>query len=462
MSSSISSRAAHAVPLLLLTATVGCVFTPRGTDEELARLRLAGQSYEQLRSERELPELPPEPDWRDLLHRAFLANGDLEAAYFEWKAAMERLDIAAGWPNTNLQVGYEYMFSPGRMKAWDRSTVSVGFDPMQNLSLPPKVMAQGHVAFEEARAAGKRFEAAKFALQRQVITAYFDYATAAQQAALAREDEALTAALAGAASAVIDGGGSQIALVEASMAQIQAENEAGRMQAEQRQRAALLNALAALPVDTALSLPPAPTGRELVAGDDELLAIAADGNPELEALAREVAGREDAIELARLQFLPDINPFAAFTGSSIQVAGAAITLATQIPQLLAGIEEAKAMLRRSQALLDQRRLQNGANFAAALVAMRDAERQIALLEQRLLPAAETARSSARVQYEAGGADLGALVEAERAPLAVRKLAAEARAVREARLAEMEELAGVDVEVWNAAQGAALHLVEVQP
>jgi hypothetical protein len=61
-----------------------------------------------------------------------------------------------------------------------------------------------------------------------------------------------------------------------------------------------------------------------------------------------------------------------------------------------------------------------------------------------------ARASARVRYEAGGADLGELVEAERAPLAVRMLTAEARATREARLAEMEELAGVDFDtLWSA-------------
>ena len=36
-------------------------------------------------AKREIPELPvppDSPDWRDVLQRAFLTNGDLEAAYF--------------------------------------------------------------------------------------------------------------------------------------------------------------------------------------------------------------------------------------------------------------------------------------------------------------------------------------------------------------------------------------------
>jgi hypothetical protein len=44
---------------------------------------------------------------------------------------------------------------------------------------------------------------------------------------------------------------------------------------------------------------------------DRLIAVGVDENPELAGLARQVAGRIDAIELARLTYLPDLVPFAS-------------------------------------------------------------------------------------------------------------------------------------------------------
>src|SRR5256885_4068124 len=48
------------------------------------------------------------------LFRSFLANGDLEAAYFDWAAAFARIDQAANWPNSNLAPTFSYMFSGDR------------------------------------------------------------------------------------------------------------------------------------------------------------------------------------------------------------------------------------------------------------------------------------------------------------------------------------------------------------
>lgn len=118
------------------------------------------------RSRRLLPEIPEPVTWQDVLHRAFLADGDLEAAYFEWRAAMARIPQVANYPNTNLAPSFSYLFSAERTKSFNRFTTNVGFDPMENLAFPTKVARAGEVALEQARPAGKRFEAAKFELQR--------------------------------------------------------------------------------------------------------------------------------------------------------------------------------------------------------------------------------------------------------------------------------------------------------
>src|SRR5437764_231399 len=125
--------------LITLAAILsGCVLTPKGADGEKDRLTRAGNSYETPVEKRAATELPAPASWRDVLERALLSNGDLEAAYFEWKAALARVPQAASWPNSSIAPSFSYMFSGGQIKSWDRSTVGLQFDPSENLELPVK------------------------------------------------------------------------------------------------------------------------------------------------------------------------------------------------------------------------------------------------------------------------------------------------------------------------------------
>lgn len=84
-------RAVQLLSAVAIASTLGgCVLAPRGTEQEQARLKAAGKPFTRPFEQRTLPELPHAPQWRDVLRRAFLANGDLEAAYFEWAARTEQ------------------------------------------------------------------------------------------------------------------------------------------------------------------------------------------------------------------------------------------------------------------------------------------------------------------------------------------------------------------------------------
>jgi outer membrane protein TolC len=157
-----------------------------------------------------------------------------------------------------------------------------------------------------------------------------------------------------------------------------------------------------------------------------------------------VAARRDALELARMQYIPDVNPSAAFTGS-VQALGAMVVLPTTIPAIRAAIEEARAMLRSAEAVARQTRADRGANFIAALYALRSAEKQVGLFRETVLPKAEQALASSRQAYAAGQVGFVELIDTQRTLLDVRRMIAEARIAREKRLAELEALAGVDVE-----------------
>lgn len=440
-------------PLLRLLAgasstllLAGCVLAPRGTGQEQRRLEAAGAAYEPRFEKRQLPPLPDEPGWRDVLRRAFLANGDLEAAYFEWKAALARIPQVANYPNTNVAPSFSYLFSGGRMKSFDRATLNVGFDPMENLAFPAKVARAGRLALEEARAAGKRFEAVKFDLRRKVLTAYLDLALHEEKIRVQRDNVSLLKLVSDTAADRVKAGGQQQDLLRAQTQYRLAESELAGMESAQLSMRAMLNGMLARDAGATLDLPQAlPAPRPLPADDARLISVAVENNPELERLAREVAGRKDAIELARMAYIPDINPIAAFTGGASQVVGAMVVLPTTLPEIRGRIDEARAMLRASRAMLRQTRADRAAAFVAALYTLRSAERQAAVFRQTILPRAQQALAASRQAYATGTGSFTDLIDSQRTLLEVRLMVAEARVEREKRLAELEALAGVDVE-----------------
>ena len=82
--------------------------------------------------------------------------------------------------------------------------------------------------------------------------------------------------------------------------------------------------------------------------------------------------------------------------------------------------------------------------------MRSAERQAGVFEDAILPRAGQTLASMRQAYAAGTASYTDLIDTQRTLLEVRLMIAEARIEREKRLAELEALAGVDIETLATA------------
>ena len=424
----------------------GCVLAPREAKQEEARLDEAGETYRHPFSKRELPELPEQPTWREVLRRAFLANGELEVAYWEWAMAVSRIQQAGSYPNSPVSLGFEYMFSDESMKAWDRTTLSAGFDAGESLLLPNKVYQSGKIATRDAQAAGERFAAAKFALQRRALNAWIDYTLLAEKVRIQKENAGLLKLLNETAAGRVQAGGPQQDLLRTEIEYRMSEDELRTMQSELPRMRAMLNAMLGRVADAPLAPPSGLTEqRPLPADDGALLALGVDANPELKAFAVETTGRRDALERARMEYLPDINPFAAITGDVTQVVGVDVMLPTVLPRIRGMVKEARADLRRVQAMARQTRLDRSAEYVAAVYALRNSERQASLFEKQILPAAQRVLENVRQAYTAGTGMYLDLIEAQRTLLAVRLTIAESKAAREKSLADLEVLAGVDIE-----------------
>ena len=445
----IKARAVRGLWLLMPFLLSGCVLAPREAKQEQSRLQDVGRTYRQPFEKRQLPELPAEPTWRELLRRAFLANGELEAAYWEWSMAVSRIQQAGSYPNSPVMLGFEYMFSDESMKSWDRTTLMAGFNAGESLLLPNKVYQSGKVGTRDAQAAGERFAAAKFALQRRVLNAWIDYALLAEQVRIQRENAALLKLLNETAAGRVQAGGPQQDLLRTDIEYRMSDDELRTMESELPRMRAVLNALIGRPADARLPPPPAlPQERPGPADDAALLALGVEANPQLKALALKTTGRRDALERARMEYLPDVNPFAAITGDVTQAVGVDVMLPTVLPRIRGMVKEARADLRRVQAMARQTRLDRSAEYVAAVYALRNSERQAALFEQQILPAAQRVLENVRQAYTAGIAMYLDLIEAQRTLLEVRLTITESKAAREKSLADLEALAGADVETFG--------------
>ena len=437
--------------LIAIAATVsGCVLRPQGTDSEQSKLVGTSPQFETPLTTRQLPDLSPEAQWRAVLSRAFLANGDLESAYFEWKAALARIDQAAVWPNTNVALNFSYMFSPENVKAWNRTTIGVGFDPSMNLSLPMKARAGGKVALDAAQEAGEKFRAVKFDLQRKVLSAYLDLALTEELIRIQQDNLTLLKLVTDSAADRAEAGGPMQDLFKAMIESQTAGNDLASLEAKARSMRSMLNGMLAREANAPLTLPAKlPPPRAVAPDDSRLIAAGVAQNPELLALARQVAGRADAIEVARLAYIPDFSPSASITGDVSQTLGIMLMLPTKAPAIRAAIEEAQAIEHSSEAMLRQTRYDRAGSFVATLYAMRNAERQTQLYQQSTVPAAQQLVVSSRSAYAAGTIGFADLIDSERMLLEVRRMVAQSQIEREERLAELEALAGVDVETLGA-------------
>ena len=441
-----SSRLVLAVAL----ASAGCAVLPEGEREERERALAAGHAFDERIDPLPLPE---EPALEDYLRTAFHASAALQQRYWEWRAALERIPRAASPPD--LALSFAHLFDSGNLKAWDRTTLTLQSDPSTMIPLPSKLAAAGRVALEEARAAAARFEAEKFRLQAEVASTYLDLALHGALLELQQRELRLLGLAAGATETrARTGTASQAELLQARTELDLAHNELANLHAQLPSLVARMNVLLGRHALHPAPLPPLPEPRALPATDGEILRLAAERSPELAALEHELAGRGEALELARLARLPDFAFLLSLTGSLSQSVGATFTLPLRLPAIRAGIEEARAKLRAAEAAREQYARELAASFVLDLYVLRNAERQRELFERTLVPRAAALAAAARVAFEAGSGGLDEFVEAARTQLEAERTLALLRIEREKALVALESWSALDVEALHPVRASA--------
>ena len=397
-----------------------------------------------------LPELNEGSDLTNYLVYAALNNPGLEAAFNRWKAALERIPQVRSLPDPRFTYRYFIRQVETRVGPQRQS-----FGLAQRFPWFGKLELRGGIALEAANAVRQRYEAEKLKLFYRVQDAYFEYYYWSRAVAITRENRDLVKHF------------EQVAETRYKTATgkypdvIRAQVELGVL--EDRLRTLLdlrgpivarLNAALNRPVEA--PLPPAKETPwdELEATDAQVLLWLRESNPELRALAYEIAKEELGVALARKEYFPDVTlgvnlidtdealmASAIDSGKDPVVAMVSVTLPIWYEKLSAGVREARARHRTAARKKDDRANQLDAQVKLVLYRVREAQRKIDLYGNALIPKAKQSVQVSEAGYRAGSVGFLDLLDAERILLDFQLSLERATANSAQRTAELEMLVG---------------------
>ena len=388
-----------------------------------------------------------------MVRYAILTNADVERQYWQWRAAIEQIPIDGTQP-TGLALTLSTTLNNGAF-ALDRTIVMAANDPMTDIAFPAKLSTAARRSLENARAAGLRFRKAQFELRRKVLTAYDDYALTAELIRLGEKNIQLLQITATTSESLNRSGLSAQQDVLKSHNELDlAANDLGHLRSQLPIHQAALNALLNRPPDAVIAIPDSlPPNRPVANSDQEILDLAAKQNPELLSLSDEIRAKHEDIHLAKLQYYPDFDLAAStdLQGITQTLLGEFTIPIVRYEALRAAVAQAEANLRATEAT----RRQTSSDLAAQLIddiaTLRDADRQLDLFEQTILPPPPRIVTLSRTAYQTGSSSLLDFLDAQRSLIDLQRLTATLQIARDKRLVEIESIDARNLEAPNAQQ-----------
>lgn len=423
----LAGSAGIALAALLLA---GCRGIPTRS-ERLARQNLQSLTdrYRPGEGQATLPVLDTNATLGAFLTYAMLNQPRVEAAYYDYAAAVERITTERSLPDPRLTLELDIQEVV--------TTVMPGL--MTDLPWVKKLRIRADVASAESQAKYFGFETAVLQTAFEVKRPYYQLYFLNERIRVNEETLTLLGQLEQIARAQVEAG--KATLQDVLRAQIEQERlstEIVNLGDSRNPMLAQLKAALGLGVDQAN--PPMPAQFESTPLDltsEQLFATALARNPRLKAMEAEVRMAETGIQLARTSKLPDFNVGIEADAKASPVMWRptlGVTLPIWRDKIAAEIASAQAGKRAAEARLSAEQIQLAVEFADKSFMYREATRNLKLLTDSLLPKARQALEVARSGYSAGKVEFINLQEAERSLLEFQLAAVDARTRRELVLA----------------------------
>jgi len=397
----------------------------------------------------EVKDLDEESTLDDYLAYAALNNPRLQAAFEQWKAAVQRVPQAKALPDPRFTFSYFIEEVETRVGP-QRRTLAI----TQTFPWLGKLKSRGDAAARAADTAEEQYAAAGFDLFNRVKQAYYEYYYLGRAVKTAEENvQLLTYLQEVALTAYASGTGSHGDVIKAQVELGKAEDLLRSLRDKRRPVMARLNAELNRQPDAVLPWPQVIDDDRAIFTDEQLFTWLQE-SPRLKAADFAAQSRRAQWTLAKKQAIPDLTlgvkvidtdparmPGIADSGKDPVVATFSVNLPLWFGKYRA---EAKEKNARYQAALHQRSdLENKlkAQVEAALYGFRDARRKIDLYGESLVPKAELHFEVTQRGFTVGKASFLDLIDAQRTLLEFQLAYERARADREQRLAELEMLIG---------------------
>ncbi len=421
--------------VLAVVFLAGCKGIP--TQSERKAQTNLGSVSEAFRPDNQRPVLPTlqtNSSLSNFLHFAMLNQPQVEAAYYDWAASVRRITVERSLPDPRLTFQSDIA----------DTVMSLMPGLMMDFPGPGKLKAAANVATAESDTRYFLFESTvlqtAFALKKAYYQLYFLDA----KVSVNRQTLALVTDLEKLARTQNEVG--KVTLQDVLRAQIEQDRLATEIANLDDSRSPLLAQFrAALGLAAEQPNPPVPAQFEstpLDLSSDQLFASALARNPRLKAMEAEVRRADASLRLAYKARVPDFNVGVEVDAKASPVfvtPQLGVTLPIWRDKIAAEIAGAQAGQRAAQARLSAEQIALAVEFAEKSFMFRESSRNLALLQERLLPKAQQSLEVARAGYTAGQSTFIDLLDAQRTWLGFLLAEVEARTQRELALAELSLL-----------------------
>lgn len=418
--------------IAVATLLAGCKGVPtKGEKEARGQIKQETAMYRPGGQKPALPVLTAKSGLSNYLTYAMLNQPVVEAAYFDWAASVERITTARSFPDPQFTFQMDIQ----------NIVTSVMPGLMGSIPWPSRLRAGAEVATAESRGKYFTFQSAVLESAFAVKRAYYQLYFLSQKIRVNQETLALLADLEKLARAQNEVG--KVTLQDVLRAQIEQDRLRTEVANLEDSRNSLLAQFkAALGLKAEDPAPPIPTHFESTPqelnGEKVFEAVLAQ-NTRLRAMEADVRAAEAAISLARRSRLPDFTAGLmadAKMDPTLYRPLGTVSLPIWRDKITAQIAEAQANKRSAQARLSAEEIALAVSFAERSFLYREATRNLALLNDQLLPKARQSLEVARSGYLAGQIDFFNLTDSERTLLGFELDKVESATQREVVLAEL--------------------------
>jgi outer membrane protein TolC len=442
--------------VLLVAALAGCVSSrEKQSFDEYYRVEAGTYS-----SEEADPATPPGPEigedttLGDYLVYAALNNPGLEAAFNDWKAALEGISQVRALPDPRFTYVYYVEAVETRVGPQEQA-----FALVQTFPWLGKLQRRGDIAYEASEAAREKYEAAKLRLFYNVKHAYYEYYYLERSIDVTEDNLRLVSNLEAVARGKYEAGSIPYsAVVKAQVELGKLEDHLITLEDLRGPVRAKVNVTLGRAPEAYLAEPGPVIVEETEFSDEDILTLLRERNPELLALGYLTAREEAAMSLARHSYVPDItlgaqviqtgealDPYMTDSGKDAVMATLSLNVPIWFGKYRAARKEAEARHRASAKRLEDRANQLASDLKMALFQFRSAGRRIDLYGHSLVPKAEQSVAASQRAFSADQVDFFDLIEAQRTLLEFQLAYERALADRAQRLAEIEMLVGQELE-----------------